>query len=641
MIRFASCAAALILLGAPSHLNAQVAGNPDQADPPDTKYATGDVDMSAAAQASFPVAPQFRAFLPLSVDLSFRMPKVGNQGNANSCVAWALGYAVRSYYSEALENRDTSRQENIPSPSYIYNVAKQLGNAKKCDGGSTFDLNVKVLQKGALSLASYPYHDSDCDAAPAPQIIASASDFRIRGARMLDHKKLDDIKGALAQSNPVVISFSADKAFMQHRGAGVFADTVADKASAGWHAIALVGYDDRKQAFRLINSWGTGWGDGGYGWVGYDAIIKRIRYAAVVDVGVPPRRVAQIPPGPPPPGPRPAPNPVPNSPPPRLVPDVAPPPAPSFTSPPPVADVNPQPGPGPSRWHPNRPGPAVADIQPAPPPPGPRPSRRERPMPPVADVDPSPSPPGPRPSRRERPVPPVAEVDPLPPTPAPPPLSDNPSFSDLNNLSCARVKVEKQDDQNVLWGFVASNGDLAFVRRLAAAIPNTAIGRIGVAPWPQCEVLQTLETALANQDVAQIDIGPSNRLHAGDTLRIAIQPPSQISFLYVSYIQADGSVVHLVQPAGIAPQPTLPGEALVFGDGAQGRDLFTIDAPFGRELIIAITSRSPLFEQPLPDRMTDREYLSALRRALSYKPDPSMPDREVSASMMALVTRPR
>ncbi len=243
----------------------------DQADPPDTKYATGDLDMDAAAQASFPVAPQFRAFLPLSVDLSFRMPKVGDQGNANSCVAWALGYAVRSYYSVALENRDNSRQENIPSPGYIYNVAKQLANAKKCDNGSKFEFNVKVLQKGALSLADYPYHASDCDGAPAPQIIASAKDFRIRGARMLDHKKLDDIKGALAQSNPVVISFSADNAFMQHRGAGVFANTVADKASAGWHAIAVVGYDDRKQAFRLINSWGTGWGDGGYGWVGYNA----------------------------------------------------------------------------------------------------------------------------------------------------------------------------------------------------------------------------------------------------------------------------------------------------------------------------------------------------------------------------------
>ncbi len=50
MIRFASCAAAaLILLGAPSQLYAQPAGNLDQADPPDTKYATGDLDMDARA----------------------------------------------------------------------------------------------------------------------------------------------------------------------------------------------------------------------------------------------------------------------------------------------------------------------------------------------------------------------------------------------------------------------------------------------------------------------------------------------------------------------------------------------------------------------------------------------------------------
>ena len=37
----------------------------------------------------------------------------------------------------------------------------------------------------------------------------------------------------------------------------------------GGHAIVAVGYDDQTQRFKFRNSWGTGWGDQGYGYVPY------------------------------------------------------------------------------------------------------------------------------------------------------------------------------------------------------------------------------------------------------------------------------------------------------------------------------------------------------------------------------------
>jgi hypothetical protein len=201
--------------------------------------------------------------------------------------------------------------------------------------------------------------------------------------------------------------------------------------------------------------------------------------------------------------------------------------------------------------------------------------------------------------------------------------------------------VQKRGAYNVLAGFVGSEVDLERIKRIAADVPNTSLGDLLVAPWPQCEAMQTLEKPLATADQAKINIGSASELHDGDTLRIEIQPPSQISYLYVSYVQADGSVVHLVQPEGLAPQPTLPGQTLVFGDGRDGRATFTVSGPFGREMIIAVASRSPLFDQKLPDQQTEREYLTALRQALVYKPDPGMADREVSASVKTLETRPR
>ena len=35
----------------------------------------------------------------------------------------------------------------------------------------------------------------------------------------------------------------------------------------GGHAMVVVGYDDDQNAFRLMNSWGQEWCEGGFGWV--------------------------------------------------------------------------------------------------------------------------------------------------------------------------------------------------------------------------------------------------------------------------------------------------------------------------------------------------------------------------------------
>jgi hypothetical protein len=47
---------------------------------------------------SLPAVPRYRAYLPESVDLSYRFPRAGAQGNQGSCVGWAVAYGARSYY---------------------------------------------------------------------------------------------------------------------------------------------------------------------------------------------------------------------------------------------------------------------------------------------------------------------------------------------------------------------------------------------------------------------------------------------------------------------------------------------------------------------------------------------------------------
>ncbi|RAI41255.1 C1 family peptidase, partial [Rhodoplanes roseus] len=273
-------AATAAVVAVPTRLAGQTVA---PADPPDTVYTTGDAPIDEQSKRSLATTEAFRAFLPVSVDLSGSMPLPGRQGKLPSCTAWAVAYAARSYYVSTAEGRDVRQASNVPSPAYVYHLARTTPDC----AGTNFVRAIDVLRRGAPSMASYPYADQ-CTAPPGPEVTTRAGDFQVRGYRRIDLARLDDIKGQLALSNPVLISFADSMAFQKHRGDGVFAEPDFIEPR-GWHAMTLTGYDDRRQAVRLINSWGQGWGDRGYAWVSYDTIRQRVREAGILDVARPQR----------------------------------------------------------------------------------------------------------------------------------------------------------------------------------------------------------------------------------------------------------------------------------------------------------------------------------------------------------------
>jgi hypothetical protein len=55
-------------------------------------------------------------------------------------------------------------------------------------------------------------------------------------------------------------------------------------------------------------------------------------------------------------------------------------------------------------------------------------------------------------------------------------------------------------------------------------------------------------------------------------------------------------------------------------------------------MLIVLAGRSPIFSDLRPTQETEREFLTALRKALITKPDPFAPDRDVAAGFDAIVT---
>jgi C1A family cysteine protease len=82
------------------------------------------------------------------------------------------------------------------------------------------------------------------------------------------------LKKALCDYGPLAVCVAVTPAFQAYKS-GVFNEGSDKQAD---HPITLVGWDDSKQAWRVKNNWGTGWGEAGYMWIAYNT--NMIGYAA-------------------------------------------------------------------------------------------------------------------------------------------------------------------------------------------------------------------------------------------------------------------------------------------------------------------------------------------------------------------------
>jgi C1A family cysteine protease len=212
--------------------------------------------------------------VPPSVDLSTKMPPPGNQGAQNSCVGWSIAYGMKSYQEKEARNWELTdgesiKKEHVFSPAYIYN---QINHGE--DKGSRFTDAFNVVQtKGVASLEKDPYDDKDFTTKPNDDANTEASYYKIAWAKKIDPKDIDGLKSYLAKGYPIIIAISFDHAFMDFNGPAVV--TTMEPGAAMGHAMLVVGYDEDKKCFRIMNSWGTGWRDGGFCWFTYD-LFKQV-----------------------------------------------------------------------------------------------------------------------------------------------------------------------------------------------------------------------------------------------------------------------------------------------------------------------------------------------------------------------------
>lgn len=213
------------------------------------------------------------ANLPKAVDLSSEFPPVGDQGDQGSCLGWATTYALRSYLERRHDRRTFTGAGGSVDPSKVFSPAFTWNHVNGGQNrGAPYPkiLNVLVFV-GAVTLAEMPYV-SNVYLQGVPQGLVSGAAANRAGAwgrvRYQDVRKLKEL---LATNYPFCIAAWVDESFQLLPGSQVW--KTPDRKNRGAHAMVVVGYDDDRNAFRVLNSWGRVWADNGYGWMDYSLFL--------------------------------------------------------------------------------------------------------------------------------------------------------------------------------------------------------------------------------------------------------------------------------------------------------------------------------------------------------------------------------
>lgn len=232
--------------------------------------------LVSRAYVAIPPVKSLRAYAPI--------PQY--QGRNGNCTGWAAAYCARTIL-DAIADGETDKKkitENAYAPGFSF--LQGGGNAEKCYGAFTTTvvrtlgthgavrINDMEVKNGTVHCPQFPIERSVFNSS-RPNIIPHPVTLWAPSFNDLDAKK-QRVKKAIAENHPVVISMVVPQSFNQVGSNGLwkakkeYPDEYDKRRNC--HAMTVIGYDDNRfgGTFEIQNSWGTGFGDNGYVYVGYE-----------------------------------------------------------------------------------------------------------------------------------------------------------------------------------------------------------------------------------------------------------------------------------------------------------------------------------------------------------------------------------
>ncbi|MFN5968468.1 MAG: C1 family peptidase [Microcystis sp.] len=226
------------------------------------------------------------AALPASVDLRPWCSPMEDQKTIGSCTAHA-GVGLVEYFERRAFGKhiDASRL-------FLYKVTRNLLHWTGDTGAFLRSTMYALTLFGVPPEEYYPYNIADYDKEPSAFCYAFAQSYQAISYYRLDppgtarDALLARIKTDLSKGLPSMFGFTVYSSISQGNTTGKIPYPTRGERVLGGHAIDAVGYDDNLKikntnpgglettgALLIRNSWGTGWGSAGYGWLPYKYVL--------------------------------------------------------------------------------------------------------------------------------------------------------------------------------------------------------------------------------------------------------------------------------------------------------------------------------------------------------------------------------
>jgi len=226
--------------------------------------------------------------VPVSMDLRPYCSPIEDQGQIGSCTAHA-GAGVIEYYERKAFGRHTDA-----SRLFLYKVTRNLMKMKGDTGAYLRTTMGAMVLFGVPPEEYWPYRDDEkkFDQEPPAFCYAFAQNyqtlkyFRHDPPGTKGEEILRKLKTYLSKGHPAMFGFTVYNSIEQAEKDGKIPFPSSKERIEGGHAVVTVGYDDKMKiknkygkietsgALLIRNSWGKGWGDGGYGWLPYEYVLK-------------------------------------------------------------------------------------------------------------------------------------------------------------------------------------------------------------------------------------------------------------------------------------------------------------------------------------------------------------------------------
>lgn len=207
---------------------------------------------------------------PPSVDLRKRWWTINDQEDTGSCVGWATADGVVRYQM-VMANRLPKNQ--LLSPRFVWMASKETDEfTARADtflegAGTSLKAAMDIVRKfGAVKETLLPFHIvTKMHVGTENAFYAEAAQRKVAAYFNLQ-RNLNQWKQWLSTNGPILAALSVDQTWDNATATGGNIDVFMPNTARGGHAIAIVGYLASGR-FIVRNSWGTGWGDGGFGYV--------------------------------------------------------------------------------------------------------------------------------------------------------------------------------------------------------------------------------------------------------------------------------------------------------------------------------------------------------------------------------------